>query len=141
MPKKRQESDDPLDILGEHERAQVEEAVRVVNQQIPDVTIRAQVLAYANQNIQAQETIASVKSQFQTRYQREWMKRCEYTAGEREDLKEEGVRAQGERDEMVYRDPKIRDLTLSCTRIKVLVEYLNGLEWRLKSAIKMVERQ
>jgi len=128
------------ELLSETESSIIKDAESIIERGIPMADLRAQSHQYAIQNLQYQKKLSHLKSQLRVEANRRWMTRCSIIAEEIEELKNEGYRAQGERSELIYRDNRAVNAQDIYTQINELANYLESLEWQLKSAFKIVEK-
>lgn len=127
-------------ILGKGELAVIERAVESLEKNIPAADTGAVAAEYARKNIMSQEDIASLSAQVHVTKNKKYFELCHQIADEREDLASQGFRSAGERNEMIYRESRFVDASTTVERLSALGSYLDGLGWRLKNALSVLER-
>ena len=126
-------------LLYPEDLKRLESAKALIDRAIPDSSAVSVVASYIRENVTKQEEVSHLKAQVDTTIFRKKVELFRVGAGEREALMSEGYRSAAERDEMIYRESYIRDKAIDIQQLESLSNYLNGLEWRLKSLLKAVE--
>lgn len=131
-------------ILRDAEKEIITTAVKVLRKQVPNINEASAIMMYANENLRSQEDLAALSAQLSLTATREYHKYCQKTSNHRENMMEEGLfatlRAAEERIEMVHRESDVYDAKLTHDSLRQLAAYVDGLQWRLKSAMKPIEK-
>lgn len=124
--------------LGEADVELIDSTSRFIEAGIPDRDMIGMVTAFVTKNAKLQDKLSNLlfglrnveSLQRIKMYQRESLLRPDYAS--------EGFRSASERDVMLYRDSKFRDIRERVTFVSNLIARIEELSWILKSMLKAV---
>lgn len=130
---------DPFEILGSEEAEVVQKARAFIQAGVPDRDNVAQQTMFITRNIQHQEAISNLLAGIRTARSRLTITMMRQESRVRPDLILEGFKAAAERDSMLHRDSKYRDIRERYLILGILEERCTDVHWMLKSLMRVME--
>ena len=132
--------EDPIKLLREGELLILTEAKQFLEIHIPENSrdLKTQAQIYLTNNTNHQLKLNNLSTQLNYTASKVSLNIAKASYVEREMLMSEGFRSAGERDEMRFRDSKIRNMQEQYNALKNIAQHVETIEWLLKSKAKML---
>ena len=124
---------DPIAILSEGEVEIVVNASEFLKSGVPAKDMESTVNAYVGKGLRLKEDVSNLKAQVSYTQCDLWHQVVAARDAAAEDLVDQYTKA--EVRELVYKDPKFREVKLLHDGLKILEQRLESLQWDLKLAI------